>query len=108
MRRFASSFGHQRSSRFLKLKSLSAPGKKPRLQSNRRRSPNFQERRLGRRLDERRRENDGRALQKFVVTLETQLENPTVYLINPREKTVVSSAKFKGGFGGVITLVVET
>ena len=46
--------------------------------------------------------------QKFVVTLETQLENPTVYLINPRERTVVIIGKVKGGFGGVITLVVET
>lgn len=46
--------------------------------------------------------------QKFVVTLETQLETPQVYLFGERERTVVIIGKVKGGFGGVVTLVVET
>lgn len=46
--------------------------------------------------------------QKFIVTLETQLENPQVYLFGERERTVVIIGKVKGGFGGVATVVVET
>lgn len=46
--------------------------------------------------------------QKLVVTLQTQLENPRVYLFGERERTVVVIGKVKGGFGGVVTLVVET
>ncbi len=49
-----------------------------------------------------------RRFQKFIGTLETQLENPQVYLIGERERTVIIIGKVKGGFGGVITLVVET
>ena len=40
--------------------------------------------------------------------LEAQLENPRVYLFGERERTVVIIGKVKGGFGGVVTLVVET
>lgn len=46
--------------------------------------------------------------QKFIVTLQTQLENPRVYLFGERERTVVIIGKVKGGFGGVATVVVET
>lgn len=46
--------------------------------------------------------------QKLVVTLQTQLEKPQVYLFGERERTVVVIGKVKGGFGGVVTLVVET
>ena len=46
--------------------------------------------------------------QKLIVAFETQLENPQVYLIGEREKTVAVVGKVKGGFGGVVTLVVET
>ena len=46
--------------------------------------------------------------QKLIVTLETQLENPQVYIIGERERTVAVVGKVKGGFGGVVTLVVET
>ena len=49
-----------------------------------------------------------RKFQLFVQTLETQLENPRVYLFGERERTVVIIGKVKGGFGGVVTLVVET
>lgn len=50
----------------------------------------------------------GQRFQKFIVTLETQLENPRVYLFGERERTIVIIGKVKGGFGGVVTLVVET
>ena len=46
--------------------------------------------------------------QKLIDTLQTQLENPRVYLFGERERTVVIIGKVKGGFGGVVTLVVET
>lgn len=46
--------------------------------------------------------------QKLSETLQTQLENPQVYLFGERERTVVVIGKVKGGFGGVVTLVVET
>ena len=46
--------------------------------------------------------------QKLIVTLQTQLENPRVYLFGERERTIVIIGKVKGGFGGVVTLVVET
>ena len=44
----------------------------------------------------------------LVKVLEAELENPHVYLIGERERTVAVIGKVKGGFGGVITLVVET
>ena len=46
--------------------------------------------------------------QKLIVTLQTQLDNSHVYLFGERERTVVIIGKVKGGFGGVVTLVVET
>lgn len=46
--------------------------------------------------------------QKLIETLKAELENPQVYLIGKTERTVVVVGKIKGGFGGVITLVVET
>ena len=46
--------------------------------------------------------------QKLIETLNAELENPQVYLFGERERTVVVIGKIKGGFGGVITLVVET
>ena len=46
--------------------------------------------------------------QKLVETLEIELENPQVYLFGERERTVVIIGKVKGGFGGLVTLVVET
>ncbi len=46
--------------------------------------------------------------QKLIVTLQTQLDNSHVYLFGERERTVVVIGKVKGGFGGVVTLVVET
>ncbi len=49
-----------------------------------------------------------RRFQKFIGTLETQLENPQAYLFGERERTVIVIGKVKGGFGGVVTLVVET
>ena len=49
-----------------------------------------------------------RKFQTFVETLEAQLENPRVYLFGERERTVVIIGKVKGGFGGAVTLVVET
>ena len=49
-----------------------------------------------------------RKFREFVVTLEAQLENPRVYLFGERERTVIIIGKVKGGFGGVVTLVVET
>lgn len=45
---------------------------------------------------------------KLVETLKAELENPQVYLMGERERTVVIVGKVRGGFGGVITLVVET
>ncbi len=49
-----------------------------------------------------------RKFQEFIETLETQLENPRVYLFGERERTVIILGKVKGGFGGAVTLVVET
>ena len=46
--------------------------------------------------------------QKLIQTLETQLEKPQVYLFGEGERTVVVIGKVKGGFGGIVTLVVET
>ena len=46
--------------------------------------------------------------QKLTETLNAQLENPRVFLFGERERTVVIIGKVKGGFGGVVTLVVET
>ena len=46
--------------------------------------------------------------QKLIEILNVELENPQVYLFGGRERTVVIIGKVKGGFGGVITLVVET
>ena len=46
--------------------------------------------------------------QKLIETLEAELENPQVYLFGEREKTVVIVGKVKGGFGAVVTLIVET
>ena len=49
-----------------------------------------------------------RQFQRFVQTLNAQLENPQVYLFGERERSVIIIGKVKGGFGGVLTLVVET
>ncbi len=49
-----------------------------------------------------------RKFQNFVGVLQAQLENPQVYLFGERERTVVIIGKVKGGFGGAVTLVVET
>ena len=46
--------------------------------------------------------------QNLTETLQTQLENPQVYLFGERERAVVIIGKVKGGFGGIVTLVVET
>ncbi len=46
--------------------------------------------------------------QKLSEMLEIELENPQVYLFGEREKTVVVIGKVKGGYGGLVTLVVET
>ena len=46
--------------------------------------------------------------QTLVEVLNADLENPRVYLFGERERTVVIIGKVKGGFGGVVTLVVET
>ena len=46
--------------------------------------------------------------QNLVEVLNADLENPRVYLFGERERTVVIIGKVKGGFGGVVTLVVET
>ena len=51
---------------------------------------------------------EARRFAKLIETLETQLENPRVYLFGERERTVVVIGKLKGGFGGIVTLVVET
>lgn len=45
---------------------------------------------------------------KLVETLQNGLENPRVYLIGKTERTVAIIGKAKGGFAGLITLVVET
>ena len=49
-----------------------------------------------------------RKFQKLVEMLGAELESPQVYLIGKVERTVVVVGKIKGGYGGVITLVVET
>ena len=46
--------------------------------------------------------------QNLVAVLNADLENPRVYLFGERERTVVIIGHVKGGFGGVVTLVVET
>lgn len=46
--------------------------------------------------------------QNLVAILNAELENPQVYLFGERERIVVIIGKVKGGFGGVVTLVVET
>ena len=46
--------------------------------------------------------------QTLVEVLNAELENPRVYLFGERERTVVIIGHVKGGFGGLMTLVVET
>ena len=49
-----------------------------------------------------------RRFQDLVQVLNAEMENPRVYLFGERERTVVIIGKVKDGFGGVVTLVVET
>ena len=45
---------------------------------------------------------------KLVETINAELENSRVYLIGEREITAAVIGKVAGGFGGVVTTVVET
>lgn len=51
---------------------------------------------------------DAKRFQNLVETLNAELKNPRVYLIGERERTAAVIGQVEGGFGGVITLVVET
>ena len=44
----------------------------------------------------------------LIETLQGELQNPRVYLIGEGERTVAVVGQVEGGFGGVVTLVVET
>ena len=56
--------------------------------------------------------DDDRATAKrfgdLIETLNDELGKPRVYLIGKRERTAAVIGKVEGGFGGVVTLVVET
>ena len=44
----------------------------------------------------------------LVEIINSELEKPQVYLIGERERTAAVIGKIKGGFAGIVTLVVET
>ena len=46
--------------------------------------------------------------QNLVEVVNAELEKPCVYLVGERERTAAIIGKVKGGFAGVVTLVVET
>ena len=46
--------------------------------------------------------------QQLIETLNAELENPQVYRLGQREITAAAIGKMIGGFGGVVTLIVET
>ena len=51
---------------------------------------------------------DAKKFAQLIETINAELENPQVYLIGEREITAATIGKVAGGFGGVVTLVVET
>ena len=51
---------------------------------------------------------DAKKFAELVETIHAELEKPEVYLIGEREITAAIIGKVEGGFGGVVTLVVET
>ncbi len=51
---------------------------------------------------------DAKKFAALVETIHAELKNPQVYLIGEREITAAILGKVAGGFGGVVTLVVET
>ena len=51
---------------------------------------------------------DARKFADLVEIINAELENPRVYLIGEREVTAAVLGKIAGGFGGVVTLIVET
>lgn len=46
--------------------------------------------------------------ESLIETLESELDSPRVYLVGEREITAAIIGKVEGGFGGVVTLIVET
>ena len=52
--------------------------------------------------------SDAKKFADLVEIIHSELEDPRVYLIGERERTAAIIGKVAGGFGGVVTLVVET
>ena len=51
---------------------------------------------------------DAKKFEELVKTINAELGSPRVYLIGEREITAAVIGQVAGGFGGVVTLVVET
>lgn len=52
--------------------------------------------------------SNAKRFEKLVETIKSELEKPSVYRIGEREITAAIIGKIAGGFGGVVTVVIET
>lgn len=52
--------------------------------------------------------SNAKRFEKLVETIHSELEKPSVYRIGEREITAAIIGKIAGGFGGIVTVVVET
>lgn len=52
--------------------------------------------------------SNAKRFEKLVETINAELEKPSVYRIGEREITAAIIGKVAGGFGGVVTVVIET